>query len=354
MDIIKQNIKKGLVTIKIKTLDDLWYLSQIIEPGDIVKGKTIRKIKIGEEEQRAKNVTKKAVFVSIKVEKSEFHKYSDILRVSGTIIEGPEIVQKGSYHTFNIEENTIITIIKEHWLKFQLDKLKEAKEQRVEDILVCVFDREEADFALLKKQGYKLLAHFKGDVNKKFEAAKVKNTFYSDIVKKIEEYDKRYKIRHILLASPAFWKEDLFKIIKNDELKQKIVLATCSNTGKSGINEVLKRAEIRNILKKERVAKELNLVDSLLEEISKDNLAAYGIKEVKEAVNSGAVAMLLITDSLIQKTRQEDKYKEIEELMRLVEQMKGEIFIISADNEAGKKLNGLGGIGAILRFKLRY
>jgi len=354
MDIITQNLKKGLVTVKVKTLDDLWYLSQIVEPGDIVKGRTIRKIKIGEAEDRAQKVSKKQVLISIKVEKLEFHKYSDILRVSGMIVEGPEIVQKGSYHTLNVEENTVISIVKVNWLKFQLDRLKEAKEKKSPDILICVFDREEADFALLKKQGYRLLSHLKGDVSKKVEGVNVKNTFYSDIINKIEEYDKRYKTKNILIASPAFWKEDLFKVIKNEEIKKKIVLATCSDTGKSGVNEVLKRAEVRSILQKERVAKELGLVESLLEEISKGNLAAYGMKEVKEAVDSGAVAMLMVTDSLIQKSRQEDKYQGIEELMKITEQIKGEIFIISEDNEAGKKLNGLGGIGAILRFKINY
>ena len=94
--------------------------------------------------------------------------------------------------------------------------------------------------------------------------------------------------------------------------------------------------------------------NQLFKEISKDNLAAYGLKEVKEAVNSGAVAMLMVTDSLIQKSRQDDKYQEIEELMKVTEQIKGEVFIISSDNEAGKKLDGLGGIGAILRYKVNY
>jgi len=354
MDIITQNLRKGLVTVKIKTLDDLWYLSQMIEPGDIVKGRTVRKIKIGEAEDRTQKVSKKQVLISVEVEKIEFHKYSDILRVSGTIVEGPEIVQKSSYHTFNVEENKVVSIIKENWPKFQLDRLKEAKEKKSPDVLICVFDREEADFALLKKQGYRMLSHLKGDVSKKVEGVNVKNTFYADIVSKIEEYNERYKARNIVLASPAFWKEDVFKVIKDEEIKKKIVLATCSDTGKSGVNEVLKRAEVRGILQKERVAKELGLVEELFKEISKDNLAAYGLKEVKEAVNSGAVAMLMVTDSLIQKSRQDDKYQEIEELMKVTEQIKGEVFIISSDNEAGKKLDGLGGIGAILRYKVNY
>ena len=79
----------------------------------MVKGKTIRKIKLGEEEQRSIKIIKKPVFITIKVDKTEFHKYSNSLRVSGIITEAPEDIHKGSYHTFNVEEDTVITIIKE-------------------------------------------------------------------------------------------------------------------------------------------------------------------------------------------------------------------------------------------------
>ena len=40
--------------------------------------------------------------------------------------------------------------------------------------------------------------------------------------------------------------------------------------------------------------------------------------------------------------------------MRIVDKSKGEIEIISSEHDAGKKLDGLGGIAAILRFKLSY
>ena len=120
------NLKKGEIRLKAENLDDLWYLSTIIEPKDIIKGKTLRKIKIGEKEQRKLKIIKKPVFIKVEAEKIEFSKHSNILRISGIIREAPEDIQKGSHHTFNVEENSIITIIKEKWLKYQLDKLKEA------------------------------------------------------------------------------------------------------------------------------------------------------------------------------------------------------------------------------------
>ena len=50
----------------------------------------------------------------------------------------------------------------------------------------------------------------------------------------------------------------------------------------------------------------------------------------------------------------EDKYGGIENIMKIVDNTKGDILIVSSDHEAGKKLDGLGGIAAILRYKINY
>ncbi len=354
MKLINKNLKKGQLKVRIENIDDLWYLNSIIDPGDIVKGKTLRKIKIGEKEQRKINIVKKPVFITLKAEKIEFHKYSNILRVLGIIIEGPDDIPKGSYHTFNLEENSIISIIKPGWLNYQLDKIKEACADVKPDIMVCVFDREEAYFALLKKQGYELLSKLKGNVQKKASEEKVKGSFYGLIIKTINDYIKRYKIEKIILASPAFWKEELLKEVKDSELKNMIVQAACSSADEKAINEVLKRPELRELLRQERAAEETKFVDELLGEISKNNLAAYGLKETSESVNAGSVKMFLITDSFIHKKRQGDNFSKIDLLMKTAEKLKGKVMIISSENDAGKKLDGLGGIGAILRYKLNY
>lgn len=351
MKILHKDVKKNTIKIKIENLDDLWYLSYILDKGDLVKGQTQRKVKVGAEQTKQ---VKKTVFLKIKVNNIEFHKYSDILRISGTIVEGPEDISKGSHHTINAEVNSIITIEKEQFLKYQLEKLKEAENAKVPKILLCIMDREEAFFALLKTYGYELLSEVEGDVQKKKIEEKSKSVFYPEIIKLLEGYDKRYKLDNIILASPAFFKEDLFKEIKNQDLRKKIVLATCSSAKEDAITEVLKRQEIQEVLKKDRITKEINLVEDLLKEISKNNLAVYSFKETKKTIEAGAVSILLITDKFIQKKRQADKFEEIDKLMRLIEDLKGTIHIISSEHDGGKKLDGLGGIGGILRYKITY
>jgi len=87
MKIIKKNLKKQELTLKIENLDDIWVLNQVIEPNDIVKGKTERKIKIGDSSDRNIKVVRKSIFLSIKVEKTDISENSEILRVLGTILK---------------------------------------------------------------------------------------------------------------------------------------------------------------------------------------------------------------------------------------------------------------------------
>ena len=345
MRLLYSNLKKGKIKLKVTNPEDLWYLSQIIEKGDIISGKTIRKLKKGEE-KRVK--ISKVVFLKIEVEKIRYNK--DNLRVNGKIIDCPDDIQKGAYHTFNIEVNTIITLTKKIWHRYYLDRIKEACKDE-EKILICVLDRSEAIFALLKKHSYEILSQLKGDVPKKDISTKPTKNFYVEIINKLEFYIEKYKTQRVVVASPSFWKEELMKIV-DDNLKSKIILASCS-TLINGINEILKRPELKEALKQSRIAKELSLMELFLEELAKDDLAIYGLKETEYAINMGAVKILLITDTLIQKSREEGWYKRLNNLMKSVEKMKGSICIISSQNEAGKKLSSLGNIGAILRFKIR-
>ncbi|MBW3019101.1 mRNA surveillance protein pelota [Candidatus Woesearchaeota archaeon] len=346
MKILHKDLKYGEVKLTVESPEDVWYISQIVEPSDIIKGVTLRKVQATE-----KSADRKRVFLAIKVEKTEFTESS--FRATGKIIDGPEDVPRGAYHTFNIEPNDTFTIVKSHWFSYQLDRLKEACETRAK-ILICCFDREEAVFALVKRQGYEILSKLKGDVAKKDLDESSKSSFYPAIIKQLEEYDKRYGLDHIIVASPAFWKDEFVKVLNNPELKKKITMATCSSVGASAVDEVLKREEISTALKQDRVARETAFVEKLLGTIAKNGPACYGMKNVENAAFAGAIDTLLVTDGLIQNLRLQETFSDLEELMHHVDAQKGAIVLVSSKHTAGKKLDGLGGIGALLRYKLSY
>jgi protein pelota len=339
-------LKQGEAKVLVETPDDLWYLNNIIEPGDVIKGKTLRKLKPTEEAK----AQRKLVFMAVSVEKLDYSPTE--LRASGKVLEGPEDVPHGSYHTFSIEQGTALAITKKEWPAYQVDYLKEATSAKPPKIVLCVFDREEALFAKLSRDGYELLSTLKGKVAKKAVEEKIKETFYENIIKQLEEYDKRFSLDKIIVASPAFWKEELYKVLKNPQLKQKIIQATCSGVDETAIAEVLKRPEVKQALLQERVSKEISIVEELFLAIAKKGPAAYGIKETTQAADAGAIKDLLVTDKTIQQARTQNKFQELDRIMKLTDKSKGKVWIISTEHEAGRKLQGLGGLGAILRYKL--
>ncbi len=349
MQIIKKNLKQGEVTVKVNNSEDLWFLNQVIEPNDLVKGKTERKIKIGKEDERKQSVVRKTVFLEILVEKKEFHKYSDNLRIGGVITQGPEDVPKGSHHTFDIAAGDIITVKKEEWLNYQLEKLKEASETINTKIIMLIFDREEATFAMLKNQGCEILAKIKGEVTKKAIDGAGKD-FYKEIIEKLREYDKRFEPPNIVVASPSFWKEYLMKEMPLD-LKEKITLATCSDVEETAIKEVMQRPELLKVLEHDRAAKELCMIEAVLKAISKDE-ACYGFKECKEKIEIGAVKELFVSYAFLNKSREEGKQAQSEEVMKLAEKTGSQVHILSTE-EANQKLMGLGGMAGILRWKMQ-
>ncbi|MBS3133519.1 mRNA surveillance protein pelota [Candidatus Woesearchaeota archaeon] len=338
MKILKRDLKHGKVVVGVQSLDDLWHLSQLIEKGDAVSSRTTRKIKATEKE-----ASKKTVFLEIGAEDVSFKE--KMLRISGkTVVENDDI-PKGSYHTLALEIGSTAGITKENWQKYQLKRLEIATKKQAKT-LILVLDREEAVFALLKSQGYEILAEIKGKVAKK-GVETVTGNFYRELIKNLEDYDGRYKPESIILASPAFWKEELIEEINNEVIKKKIVMASCSSVGKNAVEELLKRPELKEALKLQRAAEESRLVEALMTEVSRDGLAVYGKKGVEGAIESGNVKTFLVTDVFIYKNR-----VEAESLMKNAEAVRGEVVVINSENEAGQRLDSLGGIGILLRYKM--
>jgi len=344
MKILLKDLKKGIVKVLIENSDDLWYLNQIIEPQDTAKCRTIRKLKIGDENNP--KIIKKPVTLTINVEDTEFHETTGNLRVAGKIIDGPDDIPRGNYHTFTLEPGKDITIIKKSWPKYLIDKLKESQEKPSE-YLVVMFNREKALFAELKSRKYNILSSINADVQKK-DIQKIKSdNIYKTIVKQIDEYLKRTEYQAIIAGCANFWKQYLEKEL-TDELKKKVIFATISSIDENGINELIKRPELKQVLQNERMMKELNFIEDLLSAIAKE-IACYGIKECEAKVNEGNIKFLLVSNNFIVKTRQQGNFGRLNFIMKTADQLRAELHIVSSDY-AMKRLDNLGGVAGILRW----
>jgi protein pelota len=337
MIIERKDLRSGTVRVRTETLDDLWHLEKVVEEGDLLTARTLRKttIKRGSEIREGDRIP---LVLTISLEKMELHPDSHSLRLTGPVVAGPEDkVQIGSYHTISLGLMEALTIRKQIWKSYQLDRLKSATFKK-SLLLVCVLDREDASFAVLKESGIEHLAEI--------SANKVKDSdSLDDYHKEILSYlQSKQDAQAIVLAGPGFERENLLAFIKKADprLASRISLDHTHSTGRAGVTELVKSSANR-ILRDTRIARESERVQEFLDELNKDGLATYGIHEVTSAIKLGAVQRLLVS---------EERLREFEPLMTQVEQSRGEVHIISSDHELGERFLHLGGIGAILRYKV--
>ncbi len=337
---MKFNKVKNVVHVTVESQEDNWYLSHIITSGDFVSGITERKIKVGQE-PNVKTVRKK-VWIKLEVEKVEYEPEHKSLRILGPIVEGPEDVSKGSYHSFSLEEGESIKIEKEEWGVYEIKKLKESLEKNIQALLV-IFDREEARFAKLDSTGFEEISKLKGDVQKKGYDVNTTN-FYKEINSALEEYVSTQNPECIVIASPSFWKEYLEKEL-SENVKKRVIWSSISGNNKAAFKELLRKKEVVSGLKNHRVSRQEKLVQDVMRSIAEEK-ACIGLNETKKAVNIGAVEKLFVTESFLRKSKEESKYKDLDKLLSLAESMQGEIHIVDSE-----EIDGVGGICGILRWK---
>jgi protein pelota len=344
MQILKKDLKHGIISVKVTDLEDLWHLSHIVSKTDVVEGVTERKIKVGNEENA--KVVRKTVRLVLEAEKIEYEPENDALRILGIIKEGPDDVSLGSHHSFNVSEKDIITITKNKWAKHELKRLEEAETPKVVSLLV-LFDREEALLAFLTRKGYQKIAEIKGDVQKKADDEKKKTNFYKEICEKILETEKRTAINNIILASPAFWKEYLLAELP-EILKKKTITATISGVNETAISELMKRPELNKVLENQRTAQEHKEIEELMKSIREEK-AFYGLEDAKNKIVIGGAEKILVTENFLKKIKEKNEYEEIDSLLMTAEDMGAEVVIIS-DDEQSKRLDNLGGIAGRTRW----
>ena len=355
MNIIRADYyKTKKATLKITSLDDLWHLSHLIDSGDIVTSKTTRKI-VGDKDVRNKQVSKKTFTLTLVVEKVSFHKTADMLRITGTVESEHKDIPKGVYHTIEVEMDSVFSIQKKEWKRYQIQRLKDYADRNVAAVLICVIDRESAVFGVLRDTNITYLSEIEGSVDKKYEGELVKKSpFYPEAAKVLAEYYERYSPYKVVVGGPSFFKEDFLDVLKdyNSQIGKKIVLAECHIVSKQALNEVVSRPEVATVLKESRLVQDSKIVEEFFINMSRGVKHTYGFSHVKEAIELGAVETLLATDDYIQSLRENDSYEPLDKLMTNVEKKGGKIHILDSRTVPGQRIDGLGGVCAILRFDL--
>jgi protein pelota len=352
MKILHRNLKEGKFKLRPESIDDLWYLKSIIEEGDAVYGVAYRRVR-DEERVRADKGERVRMFLGIKVKQVEFAPYAMRLRITGEVFSGPEdLISFGTHQTLEVKPGDEVTLQKQEWRRWHLERLAEAEKAAKEArVLIVAIEEGEAELALVRRYGVDYVARIASSIAGKRYAAQHEASakqFYAEVAKKIAEVVEKERVEVVILAGPGFWKESLLEAIKEryPKLAKRCYLQATGCGGRSAVQEVLKRRAIERILEESRISEETALVERFYEELAKDGLAAYGIAEVSKAIDYGAVDTLLISDAFLR------KHPESDLLIEKARAIKARVLIVSTEHEAGERLEAIGGLAAILRYKV--
>ncbi|MCX6773296.1 MAG: mRNA surveillance protein pelota [Candidatus Micrarchaeota archaeon] len=346
MKLGKQDPKEGEIRLTPENTEDLWHIERILQPGDHILSKTWRRYKAIEEDSGEK----KLVTMKLLVEKVEFARHANRLRVTGKIVFGEpvEFVQIGSYHTIDIEQGLPVSIIKDKWMSHHLARIKQAiSETKRPKLGMLVLDESKAVFATLRGYGVQYELELENNASKRDDKFDEKTqSFFGEILKKLQSM----QVGKIIVAGPGFGKENLMKFIKQKDAKliSRIVLEHCTYAERTGINELLKRGVVGKVAEEERAENELVLMEQFNTELRKDSgLVAYGLEDVRGAVAASAAGSLLVLDELLRNN------KEIESVVEEAEKRKVKLIVFSHESDGGRELSGYGGFAALLKFRIR-
>ncbi len=361
MKVLKRVLKEGKIALKIDSLDDLWHLYNVVASDDIVISRTSRRVKVGDADGRKQDSVRKPMTLKLKVEDVAFHSFSNRVRIKGIILEGPsDLVNIGSYHTINIEPGNTLTIVKEHWPKFLLERLKDAEKSGESPVcLIVTIEDGTAELFLAADFGLRETTRIRTSISRKRGDQKTHDAtmtdFYSNVALAISSQLEQTEIGLILIAGPGFVKDHFKEFLKTANIGNlpPVVVESANSIGIPGAKEILYRGVISTAIKGIRLETETKLVDDIITHVAKDDgLGTYGDKEVAKAVQYGAVEVLLITDKKLREG--DDKQRRwMDKLIRDTEKTRGSFHIVSSDHPAGDQLQNLGGIAAVLRFRVQ-
>jgi len=345
MRVLSEDASSGSIRLQVETDEDLWHLYNIIEVDDLVTASTTRREEKSADKLRAEKMEKKRMTLGIRIKKIEFSEEDLRLKLLGIIETGPQDI--GQHHTLIFENGDSMTIQKEKWRATQLERVKRAVNDSKKPRIVFVsLDQDDATIAVLRQFGLKEIASVRsGRSGKQYEEKPSVDGYHGEIYSKLKLIMEPNM--PLVLLGPGFEKETLAEDLKkiDPETFKKIHVYHTGQSGMVGINELMKAGMGADVLRESSVGAEIEAVEQLMTEIAKDGLGTYGPDEVMNAAMSGAVDKLLILDS---KVREQD----LDDIVRAVESQKGTVIIVSSQHDGGKELAALGGMGAILRYKV--
>ena len=328
----------GEIRLFPESIDDLWHLRHLINPGDLVFATTFRSVDTASDKIRPEKMEKRPVRLGIRIERVEFSEHGIRLRLSGIIEHG---VDTGAYHTINVETGFEISVIKE-WRPIDLERIERAVKASVYGVIhILTIEEGEAELFRLRQYGPESVITITAGSGKGGETD-TRAVFFEQVLLSVTSISGP-----LIIAGPGFIKDDFIKFAKNRSCQaaDRTIVVETRRIGRGAVQEVIGKGVLDTLINDLQLSREVKMMDEVLLRISQDGAVAYGLHEVKEAVGFGAVEQVLVADTLLHN-------EEITHLIQKAETMRAAIVVLSSSFEPGERLIALGGIAALLRYRV--
>jgi len=329
----------GEIRLFAESIDDLWHLSHLVRPGDLVFATTFRSVELVQDKIRPEKPEKRPVRLGIRVEGVAFHPYANRLRISGVIEHG---VDEGSHHTINLDAGSELSVIKT-WRQVDLDRIERAvKASTSGAVHILSVEEGEAELYRIRQFGPEIVATVIQGSSKGSDPGG-RASLFERVAALIGEITGT-----VVIAGPGFVKDEVAKYLmeKIPDLKERCLMVETRRSGRGAVTEALGKGVLERITGDLQLKREAELLDMFLERMGKGEPVAYGRAEVEEAISAGAAEQVLVIDDLV-------RNRNIADLLERAERIRARVTVFSSLFDPGAQLLALGGIAALLRYRLR-
>ena len=336
------------ISVKAEEPDDMVALRRAISVGDRIAGSTSREIKKERESIRPEKGQRIRIRISLESKKITLDGSLNRLRVAGTIVESDnESVVHGSHHSMQIKIGDAITITKNAGWKSVEKNLLEKHSISGGFVLVAI-DTSECGIGKIKGTRLEILPNiYSGASGKRYKNASVNmDKFYKDIADTVGPMAKNGD--QIIVFGPGLTKNRVVNHMQKAGLSCTLAEGIDAG-GEDGIYVFTKSEVMREIMSKSKLA----LASSTVERImylagTKSSKFAMGLDDVSNACIMGAVETIIFSDGLVAG----DEERAIK-LLNDAESKGAHTIAVDSTTDIGLRVQGLGGIVALLRYPIQ-
>ncbi|MCK9317565.1 MAG: mRNA surveillance protein pelota [Methanoculleus sp.] len=328
----------GEIRLFPETLDDIWHLSHLVGPGDLVFATTFRSVEAATDKLRPEKVEKRPVRLGIRVEKVEFHQHTNRLRIAGVIESGVDVT---AHHTLNVEPGFEISVIK-RWRSVDCERIRRAVDASAYGVVHIVSVEEgEAQVYRLRQFGPEWVTTVTAGSSKGADTG-TRSVLFEKTLEALTAVTGP-----LVVAGPGFVKDEFANYVRAraPDLAERMVVVETRRIGRGAVQEVIGQGILERLLGDLHLAREVGLMDEVLLRVATGGAVAYGIDEVEKAIAYGAAETVLVSDTLL---RDEGTTMLIERAERL----NASVVVLSTEFEPGERLAALGGVAALLRYTI--